>query len=235
MAGTKKRARRGYFYEREEQAVTDYLASQDAEEKNKIFIEILEPAFTKMVESIIRRYKLFIPDEEFEETFNDTMSFLLSKLDTFNPDRGYKAYSYCGTICKNYLIAKTKQYAKKMARDISFDDYIKDLSGDEKIFRKEDEFKDEAPNIIKNLVQDIKKTVAEDDTLTENERKVGNALIEVFENWTCILDEDGSNKLNKSSFLLYVRETTLLDTPEIRKGMKRFKNLYKAAKSMALA
>ena len=60
MAGTKKRTKRGYFYEREEQAVTDYLASQDAEEKNKIFIEILEPAFTKMVESIIRRYKLFI-------------------------------------------------------------------------------------------------------------------------------------------------------------------------------
>ena len=108
MAGTKKRTKRGYFYEREEKAVTDYLASQDAEEKNKIFIEILEPAFTKMVESIIRRYKLFIPDEEFEETFNDTMSFLLSKLDTFNPDRGYKAYSYCGTICKNYLIAKEK-------------------------------------------------------------------------------------------------------------------------------
>ncbi len=32
--------------------------------KIKIYSEILHPALTKMVESIIRRYRLYIPDEE---------------------------------------------------------------------------------------------------------------------------------------------------------------------------
>ena len=98
--------RKGYFYETEEQAVIDYVSSQDKNEKNKIYNEYLQPAFTKMIESIIRRYNLYLPDEIFQETFDDTLSFLLTKIEHFNPNSGFKAYSYCGTICKNYLILK---------------------------------------------------------------------------------------------------------------------------------
>ena len=47
--------RKGYFYEVQEQAVVDYIYSDDIHEKNRIFNEILKPAFTKMIESIIRR------------------------------------------------------------------------------------------------------------------------------------------------------------------------------------
>ena len=46
--GRKRKERKGYFYETEEQAVMDYITTQDAEEKNKIFNEYLYPAFTKM-------------------------------------------------------------------------------------------------------------------------------------------------------------------------------------------
>lgn len=66
-----------------------------------------------MIESIIRRYNLFTPDEDFEETFYDTMSFLITKINNFDSSKNYKAYSYCGTICKNYLILKRTQYSKK--------------------------------------------------------------------------------------------------------------------------
>ena len=61
--------RKGYFYEREEEAVVNYLSTDDDYEKNKIYDEILKPAFTKMIESIIRRYNLYPPDEEFQQTF----------------------------------------------------------------------------------------------------------------------------------------------------------------------
>ena len=56
--------RKGYFYEEQEKAVVDYLSTDNIVEKNKIFNTILKPAFTKMVESIIRRYNLYPPDEE---------------------------------------------------------------------------------------------------------------------------------------------------------------------------
>jgi hypothetical protein len=91
--------RKGYFYEKEEEAVVKYLATDDAEEKNKIFNETLKPAFTKMIESIIRRYNLYPPCEEFQETFDDTISFLMTKLSCFDPSTNYKAYSYCGKEC----------------------------------------------------------------------------------------------------------------------------------------
>ena len=60
-----------YFGEEQENAVREYLSCEDKEQKNLIYNEILKPAFEKMIESIIRRYKLYIPDETYEETFHD--------------------------------------------------------------------------------------------------------------------------------------------------------------------
>ena len=79
--GRKPKERKGYFYEKEENAIVQYINEKNVEEKNRIFNTILYPALTKMIESIIRRYKLFVPDEDFEQNFNDTISYLLTKID----------------------------------------------------------------------------------------------------------------------------------------------------------
>ena len=62
----RQKKRKGYFYEEQEQAVKDYIRADNEEEKNKIFNTILLPAFTKMIESIIRRYNLYSLEEEQE-------------------------------------------------------------------------------------------------------------------------------------------------------------------------
>jgi hypothetical protein len=226
-----KTERKGYFYEEQEQAVIDYINAYDADEKDRIFNTVLSPAFTKMVESIIRRYNLYVPDEEFQETFDDTMSFMLTKLNNFSADKGTKAYSYCGTICKNYLIFKNNQFNKKQLRDISYDEFVEDMKLEEKYVEEENQFKKAAPTIIELMISEIKKIVETDLTLNENEKKVGIALSDVLENWEEILVENGSNKLNKSSFLSFVRETTLLDTKEIRDSMRKYRILYKVIKN----
>lgn len=225
-----KNERKGYFYEEQEQAVIDYINTYSAEAKNEIFNKTLKPAFTRMVESIIRRYNLYVPDEEFQETFDDTMSFMLTKLNNFNAEKGTKAYSYCGTICKNYLRYKNMQFTKKQQRDISYDEFVEDMKLEEKYIEEENSFKKAAPTIIEEMVTQIKTIVDSDITLNENERKVGIALSDILENWEDILVENGSNKLNKSSFLSFVRETTLLDTKEIRDSMRKYRVLYKVIK-----
>ena len=68
--GRKPKERKGYFYEEEENAIVKYINETNQEEKNKIFNSVLYPALTKMIESIIRRYKLFVPDEEFDQNFS---------------------------------------------------------------------------------------------------------------------------------------------------------------------
>ena len=179
--GRKPKERKGYFYEKEETAIIQYIHEENIEEKNRIFNTVIYPALTKMIESIIRRYKLFVPDEDFDQNFNDTISYLLTKINHFKPQitgydlienekeiakhhfvmmseedlkqklrdaseedpeyvvvyfgfddddesninkkhykketHNYKAYSYCGTVCKNYLMFKSTQYAKKKMRN----------------------------------------------------------------------------------------------------------------------
>ena len=225
-----KNERKGYFYEEQEQAVIDYLNTYDDSEREDIFNNTLKPAFTKMVESIIRRYNLYVPDEEFQETFDDTMSFMITKLSNFSPDKGTKAYSYCGTVCKNYLIYKNNQFNKHKIRDISYEEFVEDLGLEERFIDEPNSFKIAAPKIIIEMSNEIKKIVDNKNGLNENELKVGLALSDVLDNWEEVLVENGSNKLNKSSFLSFVRETTLLGTKEIRDSMKKYKILYKAIK-----
>jgi hypothetical protein len=65
-----------------------------------------------MISSIIRRYKLYRKDMDFKEIHTDTHSFLMTKIDKFKPAKEKKAYSYFGTICKNYLMVKSLKTKK---------------------------------------------------------------------------------------------------------------------------
>lgn len=232
---TKKKERKGYFYEEQEEAVKEYLLTDDLNKKNRIFNDTLLPAFTKMIESIIRRYNLHIPNEEFEETFNDTISFLMSKIECFEPEKvsvktgkTFKAYSYCGTICKNYLLHKRIEYSKELERASSYDTMCDEINDDIKYSSYVNEDIGILNEIIEGAVISIKDIMRKKykTPLTEKEILVGNALVELLENWEDILVSDGSNKLNKSAILYFLRESTRLSTKEVRDSMKKYKKAY---------
>lgn len=222
--------RKGYFYEEEENAFVKYLTTENYKEKNEIFNNILFPAFTKMIESIIRRYNLYPPEETFQDTFDDTMSFLLSKIEHFDPSSGYKAYSYCGTVCKNYLICKINQYNKNLKRNDRYELVQNDIIDNIKFSYDQQSNKIQIlGELINDTVKEIQNIVdnSELNNLSENEIKVGNALINLLGNWEDLFARMGSNKFNKSSILLFLRESTFLSTKEIRDGMKKYKSIYK--------
>ena len=54
----RKRKNEVYFGPDEEKAVNDYLASTDDKERNFIYNQWLKEPLDKMIESIIRKYKL---------------------------------------------------------------------------------------------------------------------------------------------------------------------------------
>lgn len=224
--------RKGYFYEKEEQAVIDYINAPTLDEKNRIFNQVLYLPLTKMIEAIIRRYKLYVPDEEFYQTFTDVFSYLLMQLDKFDPSKGCKAYSYCGTICKNYLYYKNTQFSKNQKKSIPYDDVFDEINDNIKYsdYQKEDD--SGVSTLIKNTIGEIKKMVADPvlNELSEDEVKVGNALICLMENWEDILSENGSTKLRKSSVLYFLREETMMTTSQVRKNMKPYRTVYKLLK-----
>ena len=237
--GRKPKERKGYFYEVEEQAIVQYINETNIDKKNKLFNTVLYPALTKMIESIIRRYKLFVPDEDFEQNFNDTISYLLTKIDHFksqitgytliesereikkhsfvtmteeelkkkirdaneddpeyiivycgiNDEYGddyenitvrhykkethnYKAYSYCGTVCKNYLMYKSSQYAKKKTRNTPYDEVFEEISNSTKYSTIEVNYAEIAEKLVSDVAVEIERMILNPDEhfLNENER-----------------------------------------------------------------
>lgn len=218
-----------YFGEEQEKAFVEYVNSTDQKFRDRIFSEKLYYPFTKMIESIIRRYNLFTPDEEFEETFYDTMSFLITKINNFDPSKNYKAYSYCGTICKNYLILKRTQYSKKIQKQISYDLMYPNNESDNRSDANQEKFLlDFNTELINNTISQLQEILLPENAhlLNENETKIGNALLEMMLNWEDIFKYLGSKKFNKSCVLQFIRDYTDLPTKDIREGMRKYKELY---------
>jgi hypothetical protein len=221
----RKRTQKIYFGEDQEQAVVRYLKSEDEDEKNKIFNEYLREPLIIMVESIIRRYKLYRKDMEFNEIHTDTMSFLITKINKFNPDANHKAYSYFGTICKNYLMGAIQKDNKEQNRQVSYDDISSDIEGRSDLSYVIDEYVVDYRDVIIKLTNTLEEFM-EKENLTENEQKLGYALLEIFENFDKIFQVGDGNKFNKNLILLSLREMTSLSTKEIRISLKRFKKMY---------
>jgi len=229
ISDSKKKGRKpkqkNYFDIQEETAVVDYLTAETFEEKNKIYNEFLKHPLDKMISSIIRRYKLYRKDIEFEEIHNDTHSFLMTKIEKFKPSKEKKAYSYFGTICKHYLMGQIQKDQKETNRKVSYEDISSDLENDENLSYSIDNDTIDSESIIKSFLVELKKILAEKH-LNENELKLGEALIEIFENYENIFIGTNNNKYNKNIILLSLREMTNLNTKEIRSAIKKFKIIY---------
>jgi hypothetical protein len=222
---SRKQKSENYFDVREESAVRMFLTADTYDERNKIYNEYLRYPLDKMISSIIRRYKLYRKDMDFIEIHNDTHSFLMTKVDKFVPSKEKKAYSYFGTICKNYLMGQILKDQKETNRKISYEDISSDLENNPKMtYEMEFETKDDS-YIIPILLDSIKESLEETE-MNENEYKLGLALYDIFDNYKEIFPASSNNKFNKNLILLSLREMTNLSTKEIRASLKKYKKLY---------
>jgi hypothetical protein len=226
---SKKRGRKAvnlnYFDVREEDAVRKFLITDNSYEKNKIYNEFLRGPLDKMISSIIRRYKLYRKDMDFNEIHTDTHSFLMTKVDKFKPDKNKKAYSYFGTICKNYLMGQIIKDQKETNRKISYEDISSSLEERSDMSYRIDDDIVETDIIIVEYLKELKEFI-DNENLNDNEKKFGYALIDLFDNYESIFSGADNNKFNKNVILLSLREMTNLSTKEIRSSIKRFKKLY---------
>ena len=221
----KKPTTENYFDIREENAVRRFLTASTFDEKNKIYNDFLRHPLDKMISSIIRRYKLYRKDMDFIDIHTDTHSFLMTKIDKFSPSKEKKAYSYFGTICKNYLMGQILKDQKEMNRKVSYEDISGDLENRAEMVYYLDVEPDVEVNIIPILKSYIKDVLEEND-LNDNETKLGIALIEILDNYETIFPASDNNKFNKNVILLSLREMTNLSTKEIRASMKKYKKIY---------
>lgn len=222
-----------YFGVAQEKAVVRFIKEKNQEKKSKIYNDHLRDPLNTMIESIIRRYKLYAKDMTFENLHSDTLSFLMTKFNKFDPKENKKAYSYFGTIVKNYLLGKIIKYDKDLKQFSSYEDMHQNLDEDEEYSYTIDNPRGNIEEFFGNIIENLRVRIETDKKLNENEIKVGEALIELLSNWENIFENDvsGSSKFNKNRILSYIREYTLLSTKDIRISMKKYKELYKIVKN----
>lgn len=229
-----------YFGPNEEEAVINFLESEDETERNLIFNEWLKAPLDKMIESIIRRYKLYRKGETFEELHSDTVSFLMTKVHKFERGRGKKAYSYFGTISKNYILGLLIKDEKHMKQTTSYEDMSDNLEERPDLTYVIDNESTSMDEFIKTLCDGIREELNDEELppkkkLSDNEKKVGFALIDILDNWETSFDSmNGGSKYNKNSVLETMRNYTNLSTKDIRLAMKRYKVLYEVLKNHGL-
>ncbi len=225
-----------YFGENEEYGMLLFLSAKTQYDRTIIFNSHLRNAFTKLVESIIRTYELYDKDEDFEEQFNDSLSFIMTKIENFKPGKigksgkPVKAYSYFGTITKRYLISKLKDKYEEKLKAVSYEDISQELNDDERFSYHIDEEKNIHDKQFFNGLGEVIKKQMDSTNMKQNDVIIGKTIVELLDRWDTIFDDKGNHKgsvkYNKNLILLYLREITGLQPKDIRKSLKHFKKVY---------
>jgi len=214
----------GYFGAKEELAVKQYLSKDLTErEKNKIFETILEPCFRELVNGVLQMpkfQKIVIIGSNEEQLREDAFYHLVFQIHKYDPNRigknGQlaKAYSYLGTVVKNYFLQIKIQNDSLIAKhggmlDVDdLNDQIPDNRRDPKDF----------DDLKRNLVEQLDKTLLAK-RMNKNDLIVGHTLKYMLSNWHRIEFK------TKNEFIRQLCYYTQLNPPVVARSLKKFKTL----------
>ena len=215
---------KNYFTKDTEQAIVRYNNEPDPEVRSQIYRDEIHYAFFKLTENIIHTFKFYYTEvDQIEHLQHEVITFLLSKLHLFNPDNGAKAYSYFGTITKNWLIVyNTKNYKKRVQKapvdELYKDDNYSYNMGEEKEKEKLGIFID---TYVKYVEDRFDKFFPKG-----NDAKVADAILELFRK------RENLEIFNKKALYIYIREIMAthgleVKTPKITKIANKLYGLFK--------
>lgn len=243
--GRKKKKKQYYFGKKEEEAVIKYSQTTSQKEKNELYENILKEPFKKMVESISKKYPIHIGNYTLEEVQQYALAHLIEQMVKYNPNKQLKsgnkpkAFSYCQTIVRNYYKEHSKKSRKEILTNLPYDNYECEIESKEDYMYEIDEDDDKYINLLDIIIDEIK-IILNNDTLKYNEKIVGEAIINILDNWDILFLEEvaesdynikTSKKFAKNKVLLYLKEQTRLPTKDIRIAMEPFNKIYFLEKS----
>jgi hypothetical protein len=208
---------RVYFTLDTEEAIIEYLASDDQTFRNKLYKDRIEYAFYKLAENIIHTFKFYYTDSDtIEELKHEVVTFLLEKLHLYDQSKG-KAYSYFGTIAKRYLIIYNNNNYKKLQERADVEEIDEDKNIMYETVREAEEQAD--PNtFIDQYIRYIDKHLATLFPKTQD-AKTADAIVELFRK------RETLEIFNKKALYIYIREMTDTTTPQITKVTKKLDTL----------
>jgi hypothetical protein len=219
MIEVKEKKNTQYFTQDTEDAIVLYNSLIDQTERDILYRTRIHYAFFKLTENIIHTFKFYYTEvDNIEDLQHEVITFLLSKLHLFNPEKGAKAYSYFGTIAKRYLInSNNKNYKKRIEKapvseiesNENFSYRIDEGSESDKLIYFIDQYVEYCTENINELFP--KKTDAQ----------IADAILELFRK------RENIDVFNKKALYIYIREIIDAKTPKITKIADRLYDIFK--------
>jgi len=219
MIEVKEKKKTQYFTQDTEDAIVEYNNTTDFELKDKIYREGIHYAFFKLTENIIHTFKFYYTEvDNIQDLQHEVITFLLSKIHLFNPERGAKAFSYFGTIAKRYLIiTNTKNYKKRVDKAP-----IEEIESNEQFSYRIDEglSHDRLSNFLDEYITYCTTNIY---TLfpKEIDAQIADAILELFRK------RENIDIFNKKALYIYIREIIDAKTPKITKIANKLYDIFK--------
>jgi DNA-directed RNA polymerase specialized sigma24 family protein len=219
MIEVKEKKNTQYFTQDTEDAIVLYNSLLDQTERDILYRTRIHYAFFKLTENIIHTFKFYYTEvDNIEDLQHEVITFLLTKLHLFNPDKGAKAYSYFGTIAKRYLInSNNKNYKKRVEKapvseiesNENFSYRIDEGSESDKLIHFIDQYVEYCTDNINELFP--KKIDAQ----------IADAILELFRK------RESIDVFNKKALYIYIREIIDAKTPKITKIADKLYDIFK--------
>lgn len=205
-----------YFTQETENAIVQYNKSEDDIERNLIYTQKIHPAFYKLAEIMIHRFKFYNFDVSHEDVKHEVISFLHEKITKYKAENG-KAFSYFSIVAKNYLIAENNKnyYHYKRSQGIDAIDLERNIVN-EKIRHDLMEEKKDFIDIFVNVVEKYLPLFFS----KQRDVQVADTILYLFKT------RENIENYNKKAIYILVRERTGVGSQYITSVINKIKYIY---------
>lgn len=217
--GRRGKSGRHYFTKDHENAIIQYVATDDIKLRTQLYIDLIGPAFSEMVDKIVYTYK-FTTLPNIDSLKDECKVWLTTILGKYDATKGSKAFSYFSVVTKNWFIHKVKKNAKRARTEVLYDEMPKALDNDSIASRNKYHEEREEREFWEHLWKEIE--TWDTSSLKENEKKV----LEAVKILLTTIDED-EMIYNKKAIYLYLRELTGLNTKQVVNNLNKLRQKYR--------
>jgi len=224
MVRKRRKGSKNYFTQETEDAIVLYNNTSCSELRSKIYESEIHYPFFKLTENIIHTFKFYYTEvDEIEHLQHEIITFLLTKIHLFDPSKGAKAYSYFGTITKNWLIIYNNKNYKNRLKHAPADDLYKDETYSYNL--EDDKVVDNLSFFIDSYIEYVEENF-ETFFPKKNDIQVADAILELFRK------REKIDIFNKKALYIYIREIMAANgvevkTPKITKTANRLYSIFK--------
>ena len=216
-----KKKKRGiqYFTQETEDAIILYNQTTDSEIRSRLYNNKIHYAFFKLTENIIHTFKFYYTGvDNITDLQHEVITFLLSKIHLFKPEKGAKAFSYFGTIAKRYLILSNQKNYKKRIDTAPIE--ILEESENHSYNLDESSYNERLSSFIDLYIEHCTQNIYELFP-KEYDAQIADAILELFRK------RENLDIFNKKALYIYIREIIDVKTPKITKIANQLYDIFK--------